>query len=173
MFSFSFASHRKSACSVCSLVDTESSCFVQQGRDERNAQQTREEQVGNAVESRDFQGTKFQDIICTQSIFCYGTWPSCWLACALHRKLMSFDSWTMPFSLSPLGWKLQFSIGLYDYLSLILDSAWSSEIVYMQYRCEDVKIKRKVEFIIAYVFAHPDARTWKNASMSWRKKSLP
>ena len=56
-------------------VDTESICFVLQGRDERNTQQTREEQVSDASETRDFKGTKFQDIKCTQSIFCYGTWP--------------------------------------------------------------------------------------------------
>ena len=65
-------------------VDTESICFILQGRDERNAQQTREKQVSDALETRDFKRTKFQDRKCTQSIFCFGTWPFCYLACALH-----------------------------------------------------------------------------------------
>lgn len=52
-------------------------------------------------------------------------------------------------SLSPSGLKLFFSIRLCDHMLLIRDT-WSSEIVYMQYQCEDAKIKRKVEFIIAY-----------------------
>lgn len=77
-------------------VDTESICFILQGRDERNAQQTREKQVSDALETRDFKRTKFQDRKCTQSIFCFGTWPFCYLACALHWKFMSFDSWTVP-----------------------------------------------------------------------------
>lgn len=90
--SLSFASDRKLLAVFVLLVDTESICFVLQGRNKRNAQQTREEQVSDTIETRDFTRTKFQDIKCTQSIFCYGTWPFCYLACALHIKLMSFDS---------------------------------------------------------------------------------
>ena len=90
--SLSFASDRKLLAVFVLVVDTESICLSYRAGTRETHNKLEKNRLVMPWKQGIFKRTKFQDIKCTQSIFCYGTWPFCFLACALRRKLMSFDS---------------------------------------------------------------------------------